>query len=259
MIDIHSHILPAIDDGPSELETSLQMLNIAAENGTTTMIATPHFHEQIRPKKHKIIQKLDLLKEEAEKLNITLYAGMEVYLTPDTPQNLRKDNLLTLAGSNYLLVEFPFQQIPSYIDTILFEIMLQGKAPVIAHPERYTEIIENPNKMLKYLEKGALAQINSGSLLGYFGQEVQACAENLLTHGMVHFLGSDAHSTGRRKPILKQALQQIKEIAGEETANILSENAEKLINKKPILSSHRPIEKKNNTSFFNFFKLRNVR
>jgi len=244
MIDIHCHILPSIDDGPKDEETSIDMLKIAAEDGIKSIIATPHFEEMIKPTVADVKDRISMLKQKAAALGINLYTGMEVYLTPETPDDLKKGKLLTLADSKYLLVEFPFQQIPPYIDNILFEIMVQGKVPVIAHPERYREIIDNPNILLKYLDKGALAQVNSWSIMGYFGPDIKTCAKSLVSHNMVHFLASDAHSNRKRKPILTDALEKITQFAGTETADTLTQNATKILKDAVVVSNHQPIQKK---------------
>ncbi len=220
------------------------MLIIAAEDGISSIIATPHFEDMIKPTKEEIVDRLAMLKQKAAAFGINLYSGMEVYLTPDTPKDLKNGNLLTLAASKYLLVEFPFQQIPPYIDNVLFEIMLQGKVPVIAHPERYREIIDNPNILLKYLDKGAIAQVNSWSIMGYFGPDIKTCAKSLVSHNMVHFLASDAHSNRKRKPILTDALEKITQFAGTETADTLTQNATKILKDAVVVSNHQPIQTK---------------
>ncbi|WP_366922152.1 hypothetical protein MFMK1_002593 [Metallumcola ferriviriculae] len=245
MIDIHCHILPGIDDGAKDIDTAVEMLRIAAADGIKEIITTPHYEDiRYHPTKAEIAAKLELIRPEAEKLGITLYPGMEVYLTPETPRDLKEGRLNTLAGSKYLLVEFPFQEIPPYADKVIFEIMLQGIIPVIAHPERNGGIIAYPNCLVKLLDKGVLTQVNGGSLLGCFGQEVGSCAKKLVKHGMVHFLSSDAHSDKRRTPLLSEAVDKLKEIAGADTAARLLKNSQKLLNNETITSSHQPITRK---------------
>lgn len=245
MIDIHCHILPGIDDGAKDIDTTEKMLRLAADDGVKQIIVTPHYEEtRYQPSLVEIEQKLELIRPIAAPLGIEVYPGMEVYLTPDTPNDLKEGRLLTLAGSRYLLVEFPSQQIPPYAERVLFEIMLQGIIPVIAHPERNYEIINHPNRLIKLLDKGALTQVNSWSVLGYFGKEAAQCARVLLHHGLAHFLASDAHSDKSRTPQLAEAVLKINQIASKETVQELKQNAQKILVNEMISSFHRPIKKR---------------
>lgn len=244
MIDTHCHILPGLDDGVPDVQAAVSMLKIAAADGIKSIIVTPHYEDGCRPTREDIEEGMGLLQPDAEALEMKLYSGMEVYLTPDTPGELKDGKLLTLAGSRYLLVELPFQQIPPYLDTVFFEIMLRGIIPVIAHPERQAGIISDPNRLLKYLERGVLTQVNTWSLLGHFGPEAASCAETLIKHGMAHFLGSDAHSSSRRTPLLKEAARKVKAVAGTEALEEILGNGEKLLANATVTSQHGPVKKK---------------
>ena len=148
---------------------------------------------------------------------------MEIFLTPDTLADLKSGRLWTLAGSKYVLVELPYQPWPAYTERALFELQLAGYIPILAHPERYTAVQADPNLMYSLAERGVLGQVTAGALLGSHGSPAHRSAETLVGHGLAQFLSSDAHGVTQRKrtPQLRQALEVVEGLVGEEAARAM--------------------------------------
>ena len=185
MIDIHCHILPFADDGADSMEDALEMARMAVDSGVDAMIATPHFHipdtEEHNVKSARLAQHFLQLRERVEQAGIplSLYFGAEILCTTDVPELLKNNQPVTLAGSNYLLVEFFFDEDLAYMDDMLSAIAAQGLTPVIAHPERYFCVQEQPALVYQWLQLGCLTQVNKGSPLGRFGRHAARTADFL--------------------------------------------------------------------------------
>lgn len=220
MIDIHSHILPGVDDGAKDMEQSLAMAKQYLENGINTVVATPHYIEDSYNKeKDHNEEVLDELREELEKRDIDLriYLGNEVYLSPKTIDDIEEGRVATLNGSHYVLLELPMYDIPIYFQDIIYALQLKGYKAIIAHPERNSKIMEDPNILYDYIKNGCLAQINLASLEGSYGSRIEETAKILLEHKMIHFFGTDAHSDGSRSPRLSKGFERLKTLVGEES------------------------------------------
>ncbi|SHK76024.1 tyrosine-protein phosphatase [Desulforamulus aeronauticus] len=239
MIDIHCHILDSLDDGPQDMEVSLQMARNAVQDGITKVIATPHCIPEIYfNEKQAVIEKVEVLQERLDDVGIPLRVlpGMEVHLSLDVPQRLISGSALTLGDKGvYVLLELPMNSVPNYAGQVLFEIMLQGIKPVIAHPERNKEIIESPKKLQLLIEKGCLVQVTSGSLTGFFGSSIQQLTEEFIRLGWVDFIASDAHDLRKRPIMLEKARLAAAGLIGEEGAwGLVSGNPERVINGEVI-------------------------
>lgn len=196
MVDLHTHILPGVDDGPKTMEQSILMVKQAENAGITTICATPHILGQVTfQMEEKINRSFDLLKTKMTQMGskVEMVLGSEIYVREDMDSLKRLDFFTLNKTGRYLLIELPWGQFPPHLDQIVFELQLEGKIPIIAHPER--SIITK--KQLVYVEnlvqKGALMQINAGSLLGFLGRKIKSITEELLRRNLVHFLASDAH------------------------------------------------------------------
>ena len=202
MIDLHSHILWGMDDGSKSSDMSLAMVRQAARSGVTHIIATPHVNRRGHvPAWPDIVGRTQELKEmaAAEQLAIEIHSGAEVELNYDTLQFIREDSRdYCLAGSRYILVELTDQSRPDQVEKLLYELMLRGFIPVMAHPERYERLMKQPERILDWMQQGLLCQCNAGSFAGDFGNQAKANATALLQHGMVTFLGTDAHNLDHR-------------------------------------------------------------
>jgi protein-tyrosine phosphatase len=249
MIDIHAHIIPALDDGPPDMETSVAMGRIAAEEGITAMIATSHDREGGEVGYEGMRARLeDVRVAWAEAgLGIRLELGLEIYLRPETPAELKSGAVWTLGGSRYVLVELPYQPWPPYAERILFDLQLAGYAPILAHPERYTAIQSNPNLMHSLAERGILSQVTAGALLGDHGSPVRRSAETLVRHGLTQFLSSDAHGLTLRKrmPRLLEALKVVEGLVGAERAHeMVVDNPACIFSGEHLIPEPEPVERR---------------
>jgi protein-tyrosine phosphatase len=226
MIDLHCHILPDIDDGPSDISESIEMARIAAADGIKTIVAAPHIDHPGWPEaadkedlSEVIDEKVDLLNRclKSEKIPVEILWGGEVsaFLSPDSCKRF------TINRSAYLIVEFPHSHLPVNAREIIFNMTVSGLRPIISHPERNPSVVQNPERLYTLVQSGALAQITAASLTGEFGRETQACAQYLLRRQMVHFMASDGHSVNGRPPVLSEAFKTVKKHFGKETATAL--------------------------------------
>lgn len=238
MIDIHSHILPFVDDGAKNMDEAMDMAKIACESGTSTIFATPHYIENEGynncEENLKILNRLNMeLKERNIDINVLL--GNELFIIYDVIRLIDSNEIATLNNTKYLLIEFPRLDMPIYVENLIYNLRLKGIIPIIAHPERYVKVIEDPNILYNFVTKGALCQINLPSLNGRYGEKVKETAEILVKHNMIHFVGSDAHSTRKATPDVRDSVKILQSLIGSEKANeLLVENPEKLIKNEDI-------------------------
>ena len=214
MIDIHNHIIQGVDDGSEDLEMSLDMARIYLQNGITKVIGTPHYIERDDFSLSRNKRALEKLREELKKngLKLEVYLGNEVYISMDLLKEIEEERVATLNGSRYILIEFPMRDIPIYAESLFYNLLIKGYIPIIAHPERYFKIQENPNILFEFIKRGALAQLNLSSLEGFYGKQVKRTSKILLKHKMIHFLGTDSHSNGERSPEVQKSLKLLKSI-----------------------------------------------
>jgi protein-tyrosine phosphatase len=235
MIDLHCHILPGIDDGPSDMQTSIDMARIAAEDGIETIVATPHIKEiqHSTVKLHTLVQQLNNhLEHQNIPVNVLLGADVFALLNPSCLKDY------TINNSRYILTEFPHNYLPSNSREILFSLAIQGLCPIITHPERNLAIMKKPDLLLDMLYGNVLVQITAGSLTGEFGRDEQACASYLLRKEAVHFIATDAHSTDFRRPVLSEGLKHAGKIIGKERAKkLVWDNPEAVLNDQPLIIS----------------------
>lgn len=199
MIDLHSHILPELDDGSQSLQESLAMARMAVDSGVTVMAATPHCADGGAREVYEAWKLLRrALKENG--IPLRLFPGMEIYGTEDTLRLLNEGKLFTLNGSRYPLVEFPFHSDGERETRILHGLCKTGLRPIIAHPERYYYVQYDPEFLNRWHRMGCLMQVNRGSLLGRFGTRIQMMAEELVSRNFASVVASDSHSPRIRTP-----------------------------------------------------------
>jgi protein-tyrosine phosphatase len=222
-IDIHNHILPGLDDGPETIELSLEMARIAHRNGIFKIVATPHHNDYWRPRKEEIIEKLERLNNELADKNIPveIFPGNELRVADDLPEKLYNREVLPLAGSRYILVEFPFNNIPIYIISVVADLINDGWRPVLAHCERVYDIQQNIKLLDNYINMGCMVQVNSNSLTGELGRSSYKTAIQLLKLGYVDIIASDAHSPHNRIPDFSKALKIASKIVGRAKAEAM--------------------------------------
>jgi len=196
-IDLHSHILPGIDDGAKNIEKSLEMLRAMQELGYEKVITTPHvMADAYRNSTQTILEKLSLLKKAAEEENIAIEieAAAEYYMDEGLTARLEKSDILTIGGT-YLLFETSYISKPLNFEETVYEIQAKGFKPLFAHPERYRYISDPQREFEEMKDLGILFQLDINSLGGQYGREAKEKAELLAEWGMIDFLGSDAHGT----------------------------------------------------------------
>lgn len=251
MIDLHTHILPGVDDGATDLEMALAMGRFAADGGITTIAVTPHFYEI--PKWSLVQEKVAELRRAFEEAQIAveLVPGAELLLDMDLLDMSVQDIPTYGDQGRFCLVEFPLQQMPIYAEQVLFGLQAKGLTPIIAHPERYGAVMENPNLVLDWLRQGCLIQMNTGSILGRFGPVVQETAMIMLRSHMVQVVASDAHGSVRRRLNLPETFSTLVEIVGESTALDLVQTNPQGILRGDFRLKTEPIEyRKKRRSFF---------
>lgn len=219
MVDIHCHVLPNIDDGPSEVKTSLAMIRMAAEDGITHIVATPHFLYRQPPTLGEIGEACRSLQEKIRKegVPVTLLPGADVRISFEMLQGLDRKEVPTINNSRYLLLELP-DLVPPGLDHFLFEVRVKGYVPVITHPERNYTFLSSPGKIEPLREAGALFQITAMSITGDFGAPVKKLSRRLLDKGLVDFIATDAHNPERRVPVLSKAYRTVAKVLGDSTA-----------------------------------------
>lgn len=223
MIDLHLHLLPGIDDGAASMDESRAMLAAAQALGFRELVVTPHLLERLQPAEQwRIAAALAAVAEAAVPFGLHVRLGYEVALTPDLPARLEADEPITLAASRAILVELPVVGWPTYTDSILFALQAGGYRPLLAHPERYLSVQQNPAMALDLASRGVMLQVTYGSFVGLFGKAAQRSAELLLRHRAIHVLASDAHSAGHRLVAVERARARVIKLAGEEMTRAMT-------------------------------------
>lgn len=195
-VDLHSHLIPAIDDGTRTMEESLHLIQELEHLGFKKLIITPHtMSHRFNNSSKEILQKFQLLQNEIkkQKININLAISSEYYLDEHFFSLLEKKDILTF-GDNFLLFEHSYKIKPPQYESLLFEIKVAGYKPVLAHPERYLFLHKNFELYKRLKEMGIYFQLNLNSLSGYYSKDVQKVAHKLVEKGWIDFIGSDIHN-----------------------------------------------------------------
>ncbi|MCY9140983.1 tyrosine-protein phosphatase [Peribacillus frigoritolerans] len=249
MIDIHCHILPGVDDGSADMKESLNMARKAAEAGITHIFATPHhLNEKYVNVKNDIIDRVVRLNEsfQLENIPLTIHHGQEVRIHREIFTSLEKEEILTLDDNGtYILLELPSGRVPTYTQEVIYELLLKGITPIIVHPERNKELIENPKLLFELVQEGALTQLTSGSIIGNFGKGIQSFSKKIIDHNLAHFIATDAHNIGSRGFTLQQAYETITKTYGIQRTFYFKENAEQLLKDQfPAVEKPVPFKKR---------------
>lgn len=218
MIDIHSHLIPNVDDGSSSVKETFNMIEEARSVGFTDIILTSHFlHNYYEPKPEELVFWKDRLQEVLEKdgKDITLHCGMEIYISNQLEELVNNKEILTLANSRYVLIELPISTNIKYLENTIYFLKSLSLQPIIAHPERYKYVQKDPSIIESYIDMGILIQCNYGSILGIYGKEAKKTIIQFLKKDFVSFLASDCHNEGTIYKIIPKAIRRIKQIVGE--------------------------------------------
>jgi protein-tyrosine phosphatase len=264
MIDIHSHILPGLDDGADSMEEAVAMARCAVACGIRQMVATPHVKTGLYPNKREaILTAIAQLQETllANKIPLDILPGAEYHLDPDLAQRLTRGEILTINDrGRYLLVELPAAVVPDYTATVFYELQLLGVTPVIAHPERNAVFARDHSRLHMLVTRGALAQVTAGSLAGLFGHTATATARAFLEQGCVHFIASDAHASTGRIQYMEIAIKEATRLLGEEPGrNFVAGNPDRVVKGEPIEASEIRVITPARRSLLGFFKKTNTR
>lgn len=240
MIDIHTHILPGVDDGATTMEEALDMAKHAVESGIHTLVVTPHCNRQgIENFNDSVLEdKFHYFQYRIQKENIPLKIlyGMEVYGTEEVPTLLKRGKLASINNSRYLLIEFDFLKDLSLVDYVLNEVLDQGYVPIIAHPERYPFVQKHPDIVYEWMVQGCTLQINKGSILGSFGNRARDTSFFLLERGLASFVASDAHNCLHRNVDMRKVRNMVASHFSSEYADCLLEaNPMRVIQNKPLV------------------------
>lgn len=221
MIDIHSHVLYDLDDGAQTLEESLAMVRMAAEHGTTDLVATPHANLQFRFDPEKIAERVLQVREAAGPA-LRLYTGCDFHLSFDNIQDaIEHPRKYTINRQRYLLVEFSELQIFKNTEDIFARLRDAGMTPIITHPERNGLLRQRAETIAKWVDQGACVQITAQSLTGSFGPRALAFSRDLLDRGLVHVIASDGHDCEHRPPVMAPAHAWLQKEYGEAVAELL--------------------------------------
>lgn len=227
MIDIHCHILPGIDDGAKDMDEALALIKLAAEDGVTRIVVTPHLHFGRFNNYLPVIQSSFLALQQAvneSKIQIELAYAAEVRLDSEILSLLSRQQLPLYGCYNnqrFMLLEFPHSHIPAGSDILVKHLLKQNITPVIAHPERNRDLQKSPDKIKTFVNLGCWFQVTASSITGHFGEECQALALSYIEQNFIHIVASDAHNLKRRPPVLSEAKSKITAIFGEGKAQQL--------------------------------------
>jgi len=206
--DLHSHLLPGIDDGVESMEEAISLIRSFQELGYKKLVTTPHvMHDFYRNEPETILCLAEELRVKLAELNIDmeLEAAAEYYLDEGLVEKVEKGHQLLTFGNNYLLFETSFIDKPMYLDDFIFTCTSKGLNPILAHPERYAYVHNNPNILEELRTRGVFLQVNANSIGGYYSKGVRKMARKMIEDGLVNFIGSDCHSA-KHMTVLKETI-----------------------------------------------------
>lgn len=240
MIDIHTHIIPGIDDGADEMYDTLEMVKLAAKSGTKAIVATPHcnipgMYENYFSKYYveQYQKAADAVKRAG--IPVKIHPGMEAFATEDLPELIVNGKIMPINQSRYVLVEFPFDTDSEYVSYVLGGMKEIGAIPVIAHPERYEFVQDDPRVAYEWQKRGYAVQVNKGSFEGKFGNSPRRTAYQMLSHNLISVVASDAHGHDRRTPYMREIFEDLSEERGQKYMELLFvQNPLRICMNKPL-------------------------
>ena len=238
MIDFHTHILPNIDHGSRSIDETFHLIREAKEAGFDGIISTSHYMEEYyetNAKEREVWINAIGENVEAKKIGIDLFLGSEIYISNDMIELLENQKASTINNTSYVLFELPMNSEPLNLNDVLYSLLEYKLVPVIAHPERYELIQDEPNIAIDWIEQGALLQCNYASVIGRYGMKAKETLYKLLDANAVHFLGTDNHRAGSIYTRMDDILSEYKRKIGKEKLYELSEiNPRSIINDEEI-------------------------
>ena len=246
MIDIHSHILPNIDDGARSIEETFNLIKEAQKAGFEAIISTSHYMEnyyETDVPEREVWVKAICENLQTKNIETNLYLGNEIYFSDNIIELLEQRKASTINDTSYVLFELPLNAEPMNLYDVVYEMLQYKLVPILAHPERYSYVQKDPDLIYDLIEKGVLMQANYGSIIGQYGEKAQIIVRKFFENNMVHFLGSDVHRPNTIYPKIPQILREIESIIG-------SEKLEELTTKNPkLLLNNKKIEIEEPTDF----------
>jgi protein-tyrosine phosphatase len=241
VVDIHSHILPEVDDGPKTWDMCVAMCHAAAADGITHMVATPHANDRYhydREYLEGLLAHLRTLVGDSFKLSL----GCDFHFSYENIQDATAHpTRYAIEGTRYLLVEFSNYAVPQGTTDSLLKLGDCGLTPIITHPERNPILRESLQRVVEWAEQGCVVQLTGSALTGFWGERARRAARWLLEHQAVHVLATDAHDAEKRVPILSTSRDAAVEICGDEVANALVEaNPQAIVTNQPLPYFPRP-------------------
>ena len=242
MVDIHSHILPEVDDGAKSWDVSVAMCHAAAADGITHMVATPHANDRYHYDREYLKGLVKHLQELIGK-SPQLSLGCDFHLSYDNMQDvLANPARYAIADTRYMLVELSNYSVPSQTTDCFLKLGDCGITAVITHPERNPILRENPQRVVEWAEQGVVIQVTGSALTGFWGERTRRAAQRLLEYQAVHVLATDAHDTEKRVAILSRAREAAAEICGDEIADALVDNNPRaIVSNEPLPYFPRPV------------------
>jgi protein-tyrosine phosphatase len=235
VVDIHSHLIPAVDDGPKDWEVAEAMCRMSIEDGVTHMVATPHCNDRYRYDREHMTQALESLQQKVgEQLQLTL--GCDFHLSYENLQDaLEHPSRYAIGNTKYLLVELSNFSVPPAVSDSLMRLADKGMTPILTHPERNPILQQSPTRVLEWAAAGVVVQVTASAFTGAWGESVRKTAQWLLQRHSVHVLASDAHDTKRRVPGLSSARAVVAESTDAEIADALVDgNPRAILLGKPL-------------------------
>jgi protein-tyrosine phosphatase len=245
VIDIHSHILHGLDDGAKTLEDSIEMVRMAADTGTTDIVATPHANQEYAFDPRTVEQRISEL-QAAVGETPRIYYGCDFHLTPDNIEDaVRAPEKYSINHKGYLLVEFSDFYIPKTAAEIFDRLMQAHLRPIVTHPER-NQLLQNRLQDLEaWVAQGVLLQVTAQSFNGRFGRTAKRVSEELMGRGLVHFVASDAHDPKWRRPYLNDCCELLRRNFGDEAAQrVFEDNPRAALAGVPLSAVPIPIKRR---------------
>lgn len=224
MIDIHHHLLWSLDDGATSIETSLAMARMAADDGITHIVCTPHANSQYDYEPEVIAAKIAELQQllDSEQVTLKLGRGCDFHLSYENIEQAQADSTrYSINGLGYLLVELPDYALPMGLTEAFYQMRIDGLTPILTHPERNRTLQKDQSRLLEWLRGGMLVQITAGSIVGRMGKQAEKMAHELLANRWVHFIATDAHNTTSRPPLMHEAFEVVAKKYGPDYAHLL--------------------------------------
>jgi protein-tyrosine phosphatase len=245
MIDFHSHILPGVDDGAASIEDTMQLIKEASKAGFTKIISTSHYiEEQYEYDENARKQFLGILNSGVKTLgeDIQLYLGSEIYASYNMIELLTEGKASSINNSRYVLFELPMQNEFPCLKNIIYSLFANNYVPIIAHPERYSYVKDDPNWLIELIELGVLFQANYGSIIGIYGKQAQKTVKQLLKNNMIHFLGSDVHRPQSIYAKMPEILQELEKIIDIKQIKRITETNPSLVLENQDIYVDKPIK-----------------